>query len=751
MKAQVLIGGSVSSAFRTALGTTRDGLKQIGEAIVAVDKRQRLLAQSIDVFGRQGKNVDRLRQEYAQLAKQSEKLRAAQQRLRSVQDALDANSARRASLRGQMFDAVAAAAVVAAPIRAAVQFETAMLGVAKQVDGARDKSGKLTAVYYDMAKQIQQLGREVPIATNKIAEMVEAGARMGIARDDLIGFTRNTAMMATAFELPEGEIADSMGKIAGIFKIPIPAIGELGDAINYLDDNAISKGSDIIRVMQGDLAGAATTMGLSAKNAAALASTFLTLGESAERADTAAAGMLRQLQIAKMNPKRFQVGVAMLGMTGDQLQRGMITDTQGTILKVLDRIRALPQEKQMEAVTRLFGKDWGGAIAKLAGGVDEYRRQLQLANGEAAKGSMSREFSARMQSTAAQWQLMKNRVSELAVNIGSALLPAVNDLFGAVGPVVSKFAEWARENPGLVKGVVGTAAALTSLRVAALAAGYAWTFVKAPALHVMGFIARWRAGGAIAAMGRFGGIAIRVGGVLRTVGTAIAAIGGGPLALLAAGVTVVGLLVRKYWEPIAAWVTGIGNGIMQAVNPALQQLQQALAPLSPLWDAFSTAVGAVWNWFVKLLEPVKSTQEELAGATSAGESFGRGIGAVIGFVIGRVTAMVNAFNTARETIANVVGWIVDKVNTVIGAAQSVGQYLGLSDGPVPAGAGAGVRTPPALPSPRAAGASGGTVQNNFNITQQPGESQEALAKRILDEQERRRGVKQRGSLADRGG
>ncbi|MRU34804.1 phage tail tape measure protein, partial [Xylella fastidiosa] len=82
-------------------------------------------------------------------------------------------------------------------------------------------------------------------------------------------------------------------------------------------------------------------------------------------------------------------------MTADQLQKGMVTDPQSIILDVLTRIKTLLIQQQMEVVTRLFGKDWGGAIAKLVNGVDEYRRQLALANGEAAKGSMSREFQAR--------------------------------------------------------------------------------------------------------------------------------------------------------------------------------------------------------------------------------------------------------------------------------------------------------------------------------------------------------------------
>lgn len=48
-------------------------------------------------------------------------------------------------------------------------------------------------------------------------------------------------MASKAFELPADQLSESLGKIAGLYKVPIQNIGELGDAINYLDDNAKSK------------------------------------------------------------------------------------------------------------------------------------------------------------------------------------------------------------------------------------------------------------------------------------------------------------------------------------------------------------------------------------------------------------------------------------------------------------------------------------------------------------------------------
>jgi TP901 family phage tail tape measure protein len=762
LKASIIVGGSVSSAFRLAMSTTKNSLKMVGEEIARVEKRQRLLSHGIETFGKMGRSVDSLRRDYAGLTREADRLRVAQSRLASIQGRIEANSARRKELGGQFRGAIGTAGAMAAvafmPIRQAVEFENAMLGVAKQVNGARDASGKLTPVYFDMARQIQRLGREIPMATNDIADMVTAGARMGIAREELIGFVRDASMMSTAFEAAPNELADSMGKIAGIFKIPVRAVGELGDAINHLDDNAMSKGSDIIRVLQGDMAGASTTMGLSAKNAAALASTFLHLGESAERADTAAAGMLRQLQVAKMNPKRFQVGVQMLGMTADQLQKGMVDDPQAMILDVLGRIKKLPVKQQMEAVTRLFGKDWGGAIAKLANGVDEYRRQLALANGEAAKGSMSREFQARMQTTGAQWQIMKNRMGELAVTVGQSLVPAVGSLMAAATPMIEGFAKFSRENPGVTKSVVGTALALSGLRVVTTGAAYALTALKGPVLSVMGFIARWRATNAVAAMGRFGPMAMRAAAALRTVGVAVAAISGGPIALAVAALTVGALVVRKYWQPIAAFVTGAFEGIRTAVGPAFAELGTALAPLKPAWDAVAGAVSSAFNWFMKLIQPVDMTSEQLAKAGNAGRTFGSIIGAVASFVVGRITSIIKAITWVTSNMGKVAKFaaVIPGMNVVGTAWNAAGSLLGGGDTAAPA------PRLPRLPAPTrgkratlpavASGGRGAPVTNvsthTYNITQRPGESPEALARRIEAERRKNEAVARRGSLVD---
>lgn len=687
LAATITIGGAVSASLKSAFGSVKGQIGQVGSALRNLEGQQRTITKAIQTFGREGKNVDGLRQRYLLLTQQIDKLRAAHQRLGQVQAAQEANLAKRAEYRGQIFDAVALGATAATTIVKAAQFENAMLGVAKQVEGARDESGKLTQVYYDMGKQIQMLGREIPLATNELADMVTAGARMGVAKNELIGFTRTAAMMADAFELPAGELADNMGKIAGLFKIPIPAIGELADSINYLDDNAISKGGDIIDFLTRT-GGVASAVKVTGKEMAALGSTLLTLGERAETAGTATNAMFQKFAAADKGTKKFKAAMKEIGLSTSEVQKGMQKDATGTMMKVMEAIGKLPAEKQLGVMVELVGLEHSDTLAKLANNTKEWRRQLELANGEAAKGSMSREFQARLQTTNAQWQIMKNRVEEVAVNLGSVLLPAVNSTFGAITPFVSAVADFARENPKLTQGIVGTVVALTSLKLGALVAGYAFTFLKGGALSIVGLFYRTAAAATL-------------------MGTSTTAAAAGPT------------LLGKAFMFAGRGILWMGRALL--LNPiglAITAIAGAAYLIYENWDKLKP-------WFTALWDDIVATFDK-----------------AIGYITGLIGSVMQKWEETKAAVVNGVG----------DAWQGTKNFFGFGDDEQAAS-----QAPtPAQNLPRPAMATGrgggGTYedksQNTIQIVQQPGESQRDLAKRIAEEQERQRRIRQRSMMTD---
>lgn len=437
-----------------------------------MDKQQQLFAQmkaggidvsnlathSRDLATRQieaARAVDKLKQSLEAQNKTLAKMHAARANY-------DKSMAQAGKLRGAGAGAMMGGAAMSLPVVLAAKdyatFEDAMLGVARQVEGARDANGKLTQTYHDMGAAIKAMAERIPMTTVEIAKIVEAGARMGIqGKENLLIYAQTTAVMADAFDLPVDMIGENIGKISQLYKIPIKDIKALGDTINWLDDNALAKGGDIIDVMQR-MAGSATMVGMSYRQAAALGSTFLSLGAKAEVAASASNAMIGQLANAPMlaTATRYREGLEMLNLSAMDLQRGMNMDSTGTIIKVLEAIKALPQEKQLEAATRLFGKEYGDDASKLAQNVGEYRRQLELVNAAAAKGSMQREADARKDAINARMTMAKSAIFNLSADLGEHLKPGITATLEKIVQIAQAVRAWAQENPALSGGIMTT-------------------------------------------------------------------------------------------------------------------------------------------------------------------------------------------------------------------------------------------------------------------------------------------------------
>jgi len=408
-------------------------------------------------------------------------------------------------------------------------------------------------------------------------------------------------------------------------------------------------------------------------------------------------------------------------------------------------------------------------------------------------GAVDAEYAARAATTANSLQLFRNRVAAVGVTLGNVLLPPLNAVLGVLGPVVTKFGEWAEANPRVTTAIVGTVAAAGSLAVAGIAVGYAWTFAAGGFLRMSSLVAKFRAGRAVAAVGKIGATAARVAGPLRLVGTALAALGGGPVTVGIAAVTAGALLIRKYWQPVSTWIGGVASGIGDSLRPALTEIGAALGPLTPLWNSFTGVVSQAWDWLVRLLAPVEMTSEELQGAASAGRRFGvvvgatmantargvaavvRGVVAFIGWQVRAGQAIATAFRTgfaiARRIVGSAVDAIMRRVAPILGIGSTIGNavqaaagFFGGSSPEVRDGAqapgarrvaaiparGPG-RAAPQIPQPQARGSAGAVTDSrtlNFNITQQPGEDSDALVRKVMDGINLRNGISGRRSLAD---
>ena len=591
-------------------------------------------------------------------------------------------------MSGGMKTAAVGAATLA-PVAAAVKsyssLEDAMKGVAKQVNGLRDDSGNRTPQYEEMQRAIMDASEKLPMANGAVdyAALVEGGARMGVANSDdpwekqkadLLSFASMAAKASVAFELPADQLSESLGKIAGLYKIPTQNIEQLGDAINYLDDNAKSKGSDIIDVLQrvGGLASQ-----LDYKQAAALGSTFLTLGTPAEVAASATNAMVRELSIATVQGKNFMQGLDALGLSAEKVQKSMSVDAMGTIISVLEASKKLAPDQQVANLTQIFGKEFGDDAQKLANNLPELRRQIELTQGAAAKGSMNPESDINKASLSAQWQLTKTGAVNAFSSAGETLRDPLMDIMLTVSKVVGSVRRWVEANPALVGSIMKVTAAIGALLV--VVGGLMLTIGA-----VLGPMALVRL--SFTTLAGEGGIARLTGGVMR-LGGAFQWLAGSPMqALLSAGRMVFGPLITllagisapvwglialfaaaavaviKFWQPIQAFFSGFFTGLMAGLQPITQAFNAVFAPLAPIFDSIGNAISGVWEWFTKLLEPIQFSSEALASCTSAGETFGKVVGAAI-----------SALTLPIQAVANGIGWILEKLGAIPDATKAAQQ------------------------------------------------------------------------------
>lgn len=291
-----------------------------------------------------------------------------------------------------------------------------------------------------------------------------------------------------------------------------------------------------------------------------------------------------------------------LGISLDSLN-GMSPDQQ--FMKIADAISRVPDPAMRTAVAMdLFGKSGAQLIPFFNEG----------AAGMTALGQKAQELGLIMSGEAIdnsvilgdQIDALKSQATALAVQIGSALVPAIIEMMPAIQATVASVIQWIQNNPQLVTTIVEVVGVIGATMA-----------VLGPLLIMLP--------GIVTAFAAIGPVVAAVGAVLVAltgpVGIVIAAIG----ALVAAGV-----YVYKHWEEFVE-----GAEI--------------------LWEGFTAAISAIW-------EGIKDAFEVgLYIVTTPLRQFVDGVQA--GWEILQIAAgfLVDTFNAAWDAIVGGFEWVGDQL------------------------------------------------------------------------------------------
>ena len=626
------VAASVNSAFTTVsnkikqtqaqMGKTRQEMSTLNKAITLNEQRTSLVAQYRASGGtdakihaelqkvsaayvkarqealRYGASVAEWEAKHKEAAATLETLSSKKTLLSSMQE----EQSRRSMLRQNLVGDVTRVMAVAAPVRSAISFESAMADAAKTIDGMRDETGALTPAYYEMEAAVKSLGRELPLTHEQIAALFAAGGQQGLSGGaELREFATMAAQMAVAFGMSNEEAADAIGGYRTALGLSFDETRSMLDLMNqYANTSSASeKGiADIVRRI-GSLGQIA---GVSAKPMTALAATLDSMKVAPEVAATGIKNLLLSLTAGSAATKSQRAAFARLGIDVVKLSRQMQKDGPAAVISVLEAVKKLPEAEQLSVMSEIFGKESIGAIAPLLKNLQLVRQNLELAGDESQyAGAMQQEFANRSKTTANNLIIMKNRLAEMGITLGSVVLPALNAGLDTLGPYISAIADFATRHQTLTTVLVSAAAGFMLLGPVVRAGSMAYSLFKTVLLGgraalMAVTVAQWGLNAAFAANPI--GIAVM----------AVAALVGGLVYLYqtcepvrAAFDTVfgyIGNIVNSVWEKIKGFVETLkslgewagfggdedeeGEGTPPVPEPVVPPARAAVAPLPPL-------------------------------------------------------------------------------------------------------------------------------------------------------------------------
>ncbi len=396
------------------------------------------------------------------IAKEKEAI-AHRERMAGLREKRQGASDKFSTAKGNFLEATLMAGAIAAPLieatHEAIQFESVMADVKKVVDFDTPEQFKA------MSGDILKLSTELPMAAEGIAQIVAAGGQSGIAREDLLSFAESATKMGIAFDITADQAGDMMAKWRTAFKMNQEEVVALADKVNYLG-NTTAASAPLISEVVTRIGPLGEVGGVASGEIAALGASIVGTGTSSEIAATGIKNLILGMSAGAGATKTQAAAFASLGMTAEDVASRMQVDAKGAIIDVMKAIQALDADKQAATLQDLFGKESIGAIAPLLGNLENLQENFdKVADATKYAGSMEQEYAARSQTTENQIQLAKNTMDAVAVTIGSALLPAVGQVFASIAPVLTSIAEWASRNEELVVIIAGVAAGIAALIV----------------------------------------------------------------------------------------------------------------------------------------------------------------------------------------------------------------------------------------------------------------------------------------------
>lgn len=322
-----------------------------------------------------------------------------------------------------------------AATKAAADFESSFAGIRKTMD--------LTEEQFDtLARANRQLARTIPVNVNEINRIGELAGQLGVRGvGNVLKFEDTIAKLAVTTDLSADSAALALAQFTNIMQLPQSQIDRLGASIVGLGNNFATTESRVVDFAQR-IGGAGKLAGLTAGQVFGIGTAFASVGLEAEAGGTAIQQVLLDLRAAvDLGGDKLREFARTAGLSASDFQKLFEEDAGEAFVRFVEGLasqgnRAIGTLQELGLANQRTQR----AFLSAAGAGDVLRRAMQLGVDEFEKNTaLTEEAEKRFKTFHSQLTLTWNRIKDIAITMGQALIPVFQDALDVAEPLFDIF------------------------------------------------------------------------------------------------------------------------------------------------------------------------------------------------------------------------------------------------------------------------------------------------------------------------
>ena len=482
----------------------------------------------------------------------------------------------------QLRRGAATGAALAVPIKFYMDVEESQADLRKIL-------GKEAEKYYD---DLAELSKNGPLSQIEINEIAGSLAQSGIKGEDIVAYSDMAGKMKVAFDISTDEAGTFLAKTKEQLNLSKDELFSYMDTLNMLSNNYSVTAAQLADV-SARTGGFAKSINLSKESNMAFATSLISTGVTAEQTSTVLGKLYSELSQGA-NTKNKAAALEQLGFDPRTINKEMAENAEGTILKVLEKIKNSNVEDKSALISDIFGSDKSviNGLSVLSENLDGVKEKLDKAKQAVSENEkVNGEYEDRLNTLTNQLKIFRNNAFNALADIGKSIAPELKETLNTLKEFAGKIANFIKENPKLVAFIVKLVAGFAAMN---LGMGVANKLLLGPFAKGVGWLYKFGAfkskGGVFFALKKMFPLASKLFGTFVKIGTFI---GGKFIGII----KMVGLALKAAFvaNPVGLIIAAI-VAVIAIFVLLYKKCEWFRKGVDKAWKAIKEGFKATWTW-----------------------------------------------------------------------------------------------------------------------------------------------------------